>query len=362
MPKLSTADYAQLLSSMGILNSGVDPCTLPERTISAVLSLIPNEMTAFDGFNRDTGYQNSYWYSPPGTVSEDQVGVLAELIHEHPYYVEGVSTQGQAVFRVSDYLPLKKFHKLAVYNEFYRDFAGEAQITCVMSIAPKSVVTCSLLRPTLDFSDRELRLLDLLTPHLAAAFRNAQAFERLESKCKFLTFAVERGIVVVDTRGHFVFVNDIAEKLLQIYFGDFVADNLPEALQRYMEHEGFILADKNYHAPVDPFRVRRQGSALLIRAAFDNVARQLTLIFEERADRSEHDFCSLGLTARESEVLFWIGKGKTDWEIALMCSISPRTVQKHVENMFVKLGVETRTAAVSVATEKVESGNNVRRK
>ena len=53
-----------------------------------------------------------------------------------------------------------------------------------------------------------------------------------------------------------------------------------------------------------------------------------------------------GLTLREGEVMHWLACGKTDAEIAALLSISPRTVQKHLEHVYVKLGVETRTAAV----------------
>lgn len=53
-----------------------------------------------------------------------------------------------------------------------------------------------------------------------------------------------------------------------------------------------------------------------------------------------------GLTLREGEVMCWLACGKTDAEIAALLSISPRTVQKHLEHIYVKLGVETRTAAV----------------
>ena len=52
------------------------------------------------------------------------------------------------------------------------------------------------------------------------------------------------------------------------------------------------------------------------------------------------------LTPREREVLRWLATGKTDADIAAMLGISTRTVQKHLEHMYVKLGVETRTAAV----------------
>lgn len=58
------------------------------------------------------------------------------------------------------------------------------------------------------------------------------------------------------------------------------------------------------------------------------------------------------LTARERDVLQWLGAGKTDKDIAAILTISPRTVQKHLQRIYEKLGVETRTAAVmrSVAT------------
>jgi DNA-binding CsgD family transcriptional regulator len=51
------------------------------------------------------------------------------------------------------------------------------------------------------------------------------------------------------------------------------------------------------------------------------------------------------LTTREQEVIRWVSFGKTDRDIAVLLGISVRTVQKHLENSFVKLGVETRTAA-----------------
>ena len=58
----------------------------------------------------------------------------------------------------------------------------------------------------------------------------------------------------------------------------------------------------------------------------------------------------LGLTTRESEVLSWLSKGKTNRDIAQILGLSPRTVDKHLEQIYAKLGVENRTAAAAVAT------------
>jgi DNA-binding NarL/FixJ family response regulator len=58
---------------------------------------------------------------------------------------------------------------------------------------------------------------------------------------------------------------------------------------------------------------------------------------------------ALALTPRETEVLAWLAKGKTNRDIADILGMSPRTVNKHLEHIFEKLGVETRTAAVAAA-------------
>jgi DNA-binding CsgD family transcriptional regulator len=53
------------------------------------------------------------------------------------------------------------------------------------------------------------------------------------------------------------------------------------------------------------------------------------------------------LTAREREVLAWVARGKTNAEIARVLWLAPSTVRKHLENVYAKLGVSTRTAAVA---------------
>lgn len=55
------------------------------------------------------------------------------------------------------------------------------------------------------------------------------------------------------------------------------------------------------------------------------------------------------LTGREVEVLHWVACGKTNRDIGDILGLSPRTVNKHLEHVYVKLGVETRTAAATLA-------------
>jgi DNA-binding CsgD family transcriptional regulator len=58
------------------------------------------------------------------------------------------------------------------------------------------------------------------------------------------------------------------------------------------------------------------------------------------------DRAAAPLTSREREVLDWVAAGKTNRDVAAILGASPRTVEKHLERIYEKLGVETRTAAV----------------
>jgi len=59
------------------------------------------------------------------------------------------------------------------------------------------------------------------------------------------------------------------------------------------------------------------------------------------------------LTLREAEVLYWVVKGKTNRDIGDILGLSPRTVTKHLEHVFRKQGVETRTAAANLVMSRV---------
>ena len=77
----------------------------------------------------------------------------------------------------------------------------------------------------------------------------------------------------------------------------------------------------------------------------------------EESDRSSIDALmpAFGLTAREAEVLYWVSKGKTNRDVGDILGLSPRTVHKHLEHIFAKLGVETRTAAATQAINKLRT-------
>jgi DNA-binding CsgD family transcriptional regulator len=82
----------------------------------------------------------------------------------------------------------------------------------------------------------------------------------------------------------------------------------------------------------------------------------MTLVLAEEPTASDATSLRyLGLTARETEVLHWVSRGRTNAEVAAILDIRPRTVGKHLERIFQQLGVENRTAAASRALEALAS-------
>jgi DNA-binding NarL/FixJ family response regulator len=78
---------------------------------------------------------------------------------------------------------------------------------------------------------------------------------------------------------------------------------------------------------------------------------ELLFRLSEKRSTGEQDVLQqqLGMTVREAEVLLWLSRGKSNREIGQILGISPRTVNKHLEHIFIKLGVENRASAAARA-------------
>ncbi|HEX7873842.1 MAG TPA: helix-turn-helix transcriptional regulator [Sphingobium sp.] len=65
----------------------------------------------------------------------------------------------------------------------------------------------------------------------------------------------------------------------------------------------------------------------------------------------------MALTPREADVLLWTARGKSNKDMSEILNISARTVNKHLDHIFVKLGVENRASAAAVATRALSKRN-----
>ena len=97
------------------------------------------------------------------------------------------------------------------------------------------------------------------------------------------------------------------------------------------------------------------GQVLLLRNLGPVGLGEQMLLMQRRAEPSAaaNRLSTASLTPREAEVLSWVAKGKTNRDVGDILGMSPRTVNKHLEHVFEKLGVETRAAAAALASREM---------
>ena len=108
-------------------------------------------------------------------------------------------------------------------------------------------------------------------------------------------------------------------------------------------------------APGEPLALARQNRRLILALHEQTGDDEWLIVMRESSDQAVIDAlgAAFKLTTREAEVLYWLAKGKTNRDIGDILGSSPATVKKHLERVYVKLGVETRTAAASVAMSRL---------
>lgn len=156
-----------------------------------------------------------------------------------------------------------------------------------------------------------------------------------------------RFLFAVDRQGNLRWATPQAQKLLSDHHGvqadDFV---LPPLLLQWLEQAKGRGSAKSQAASLP------DNPQLRLYYVGETAPNEFLLRLSKEAGTAlPPEFTSeLGLTTREGEVLAWLSKGKTNRDIAQILGLSPRTVDKHLEQIYAKLGVENRTAAAAIAT------------
>jgi DNA-binding response OmpR family regulator/DNA-binding CsgD family transcriptional regulator len=157
-----------------------------------------------------------------------------------------------------------------------------------------------------------------------------------------------RSLLAADLEGHVLWRTPQAARMLEPLLAEdegpgLAPPELLEPMQRLIGTPGEPFA-------ATPFRIgaRRLQLSMLGRTEAGEVFFRVAEPAD--ADQGETLRASLNLTAREAEVLVWVARGKANKDISEILNISHRTVNKHLEQVFTKLGVENRAAAAAIAT------------
>jgi DNA-binding CsgD family transcriptional regulator len=248
------------------------------------------------------------------------------LLEEHPVCIRHQEGRFGAM-KLSDFLTQRELHRTWIYDTWFQPFGVEHELEVGIPSPLWHTKTFLFDRAGgRDFSERDRLVLDLLQPHLARLWRAARTRRLLSAALAELDRGDEhndRGVILLGLGGEIEFASPPTQRLLREFFSAATGGRLPAALADWLESDG-----------AKPL-LRRRGTRRLTVKRADGA-----LLLEETREEIQ-------LTPRERQVLSWVARGKTNAEIARLLWLAPSTVRKHLEHVYAKLGVNTRTAAVA---------------
>lgn len=278
----------------------------------------------------DPVHRRSLMYLPRPGDEDDEGGDIGdegwELMGEHPICKQWRRDGRSSALRLSDVTTPREWRQSRIYDEFFRPWGIEYELKARLPSPPWHFKTFLFNRMVgQDFTNRDRLVLDMLQPHLMRLWQAARTRRLLAAALAELgrTPAEDHhGVVFLGAADEIEFASAPARRLLHDFFPREPRERLPRALVKWLDTDDGPL-------------VRVRGS------------RRLTIERTADAIVLEESQMEVALTVREREVLSWVARGKTNAETAELLWLAPSTVRKHLENIYAKLGVTTRTAAAA---------------
>jgi DNA-binding CsgD family transcriptional regulator len=266
---------------------------------------------------------------------------------EHPVFLHYTRSGDLNSYRISDFLSRQQFHNSTLYNEYYRKASVEYQLATCFLLSPKLMVGITLDRHCTDFSEEDRLFLDLLRPHLVQAYYNVEKLELM----KGIIGTGGKELLFVSRTGQVGLASDDAWRMISKYFNvKHFRHYLPDVLNSWIVHERARLDDiDDVPSTLAPLVVSKDNQKLIISFLWGgrSAGQDIILIEEESELITTGLLVGTQLTDREYDILAFLSQGKTNSEIGQALSISPLTVKKHLEHIYSKLGVHSRSAAVA---------------
>ncbi len=329
---LSDKQYRAVLDLVGDAHDAQDLDELRGLLLPSLRRLVPADYSSYNEVTAGGG--------APVAIVEPELPAFAyeaweRLAMSNPLIDKFFRTRDTRPYRFSDVADMRALRASPLYLELYKPLGIEHQIAFGLPSPPTLTIGIALSRGGRhDFSDDERTMLTLVRPHLIQAYRNAQLRERLGGAVEALEAGLDRrdiAALVVDPAGVLVLATGRARKLVRDATGATVSQGrlVPPEVSALLNGDGAAPALTHVVTSTDGTRV---------------------LVIDSPADAMEPALLeSLGLTSREAAVLSRLATGSSTSDVAKDLEVSPRTVHKHCERIYRKLGVRDRTGAVATA-------------
>ena len=357
MFRLSHLDFEKVTLFLEEVYAQTDSAKLPDTMLEGLERLIPCIHSGYNEINNKTN-KVILVMRPFIECIVELTPALEPHFSEHPQLQHYRQSKDRGAYQTSDFVSEREFRDMGIYREFYRHADTLHQLAFLLSAwGDECDIGICINRKERGFSERDRAVTEIVRPHLIQARRNALAFTRAEQRTQSLIGtldAMNSGMVDLNEDGQVVWLTPRAVELLERFFPGSMKrpSRLPDALENFWrarreEQKTTLIAA----IPPEPYHAQIENARLTVRFQAGMGGSSRLLLCEE-SDLLLHNHArNCGLTKREAEILHWISEGKSNPEISVILSISPRTTHKHVEHIFAKLNVESRHAAALKAIQ-----------
>jgi len=288
----------------------------------------------------------------PEQATPGHDGLFDLHARDHPFVAHCALSRSARAFRLCDLVSGEAFESTGLYRTVYRGARIRHQLMILVASPGADWRALVLNRAHHEFDEEDRLALEALWPHVMLVERRLR-HDRPDGGDGLLQTAAQgrAGVAVITTGCQVSMCSEQARIWLASYFGGTHLAGpmrLPEPVMHWARQRiaNELQGRRLRVVRRDPLVATLGRCALVLDLVVDHGKDMHLLTLDEiELSAPPASLHKLGLTARECEVLSWVAQGKTNREIGLILDASARTVQKHLEHIFQKVGVETRTAA-----------------
>lgn len=351
MDRLRSADLGTLVDVVHDIGELSDLAEFRSEMLRHMRRLVACEIAAYNEIG-PTPERVEAVVDPCDCYSAEMRESFAAHVQENPMVGCHARDPGAAATRLSDFISDRQLRRLELYDLVYGPLGTEHQIAIAAPAADR-VIGITASRGGLDFAESELRLLDAVRPFLAAAMRNLEARRRIEATLAALGEAGTKpaAILLVSDGTRVEPSDERADRWLGVS-----ADRASLMTELEAWARDAARASENLETGGRPNRrwIEHPSGPHRIQYVPGSAGRPAAILVEAPTrDRQPPELQRLGLTRRQTDVLQLVWMGHTNAAIAQLLGISERTVAHHLEHVYRRLDVSTRTAAVRRADERL---------
>ena len=351
--RLGPLDYDLLLACIRELHSFQDLAALRLWLLEdAFPRLVPSDWYSYNEVDLASPQKTLALVRPEVKTFSALLPKFASLAHQHPVITRQLNRQDLSVRKISDFLSRESYHQLGLYTDFYGPLGVEYQISAALETRQSQITAFALSRRERDYSERDRTVLELFRGQLLIALRNLRAADNVRQNLADASLAMDQHLLATLAVSRDGRILDHTGAALD-WLGPCPENRLPREILNW---------SRRRHSPPGNEKLKKNPPLLLDRAHGELSIRVVPsanhsgrLVLSLRLDPSRtwlKNSAALKLSPRQFEVAWWISEGKTNADIARILGISLRTVHKHVENIFERLGAESRVEVTLRMLEK----------